>query len=136
MLDIKKTVSDGRTELILEGRLDAVTAPELDALERRMTAEIYQKHNVALTGISIYSVNLSDAETSELYHPVKDEVMAYDNVLQIHGFYANKEKKTVNLDVILDFALPDREAEFAAIKAELAETYPDWQFNLTMDIDA
>ena len=31
MLDIKKTVSDGRTELILEGRLDAVTAPELDA---------------------------------------------------------------------------------------------------------
>ena len=31
MLNIKKTISDGRVELTLEGRLDAVTAPELDA---------------------------------------------------------------------------------------------------------
>ena len=56
--------------------------------------------------------------------------------MQLHGFYADKERKTVNLDVILDFALPDREASFAAIKNELTEAYPGWTFHLTMDIDA
>ena len=39
---------------------ESMTAPALDVLERRITADIYQKYGVALTGISIYAVNLSD----------------------------------------------------------------------------
>ena len=31
MLDIKKTVADGKAEFVLEGRLDTVTAPEFEA---------------------------------------------------------------------------------------------------------
>ena len=38
--------------------------------------------------------------------------------------------------MILDFALPDRDAAFAAIRTELENAHPDWTFNLTMDIDA
>lgn len=115
---------------------DTLKADEIDLLQRQLSADVYVKHGVILTAVGIYSRNTQDDEIKELRSGVTRLVSAHDGVLQIHGFYANKEKKTVNLDVILDFALPDREAEFAAIKAELAKTYPDWQFNLTMDIDA
>ena len=64
--------------------------------QRRMTAEIYQKHNVALTGISIYSVDLSDPETDALFHQVHDEVMADENILQIHGFTLDKRLRDVD----------------------------------------
>ena len=37
-----------------------ISAPALDVLERRITADIYQKYGVALTGISIYAVDLDD----------------------------------------------------------------------------
>ena len=115
---------------------DTMDAAEIDLLERQLGAEIYKKHGVLLAAIGIYSHNTKDDEIKELRSGVTRLVSAHEGVLQLHGFYANKELKTVNLDVILDFALPDRNASFAAIRAELENAYPDWTFHLTMDIDA
>ena len=115
---------------------DTMDAAEIDLLERQLGAEIYKKHGVLLAAIGIYSHNTKDDEIKELRSGVTRLVSAHEGVLQLHGFYANKEQKTVNLDVILDFALPDRNASFAAIRAELENAYPDWTFHLTMDIDA
>ena len=114
---------------------DTMTAPELDMLERRMTTDIYKKHGVSLTGISIYSVNLSDAETSELYHQVKDEVMAYDNVLQIHGFLLDKENATVIFDLVIGFGEKDRHALIERILDDLSKRHPDYHFIIHLDMD-
>ena len=115
---------------------DTLNAEEIDLLERELSAEVYIKHGVLLTAIGIYSHNTQDDEIKELRSEITRRVSAHDGVLQLHGFYANKETKTVNLDVILDFELPDRSASFAAIRQELESAYPDWKFKLTMDIDA
>ncbi len=115
---------------------DTMDAAEIDLLERQLGAEIYKKHGVLLAAIGIYSHNTKDDEIRELRSGVTRLVSAHEGVLQLHGFYANKEAKSVNLDIILDFSLPDREKAFAAIRAELEEAYPEWNFNLTMDIDA
>ena len=114
---------------------DTLDAAEIDLLERQLAADVYMKHGVILTAVGIYSHNTKDDEIKELRSDVTRRVSAHEGVLQIHGFYANKETKTVNLDVILDFALKDRYAAFAAIREELETAYPDWQFILTMDID-
>ena len=80
---------------------ESFTAPELDTLERKMTVDIYHRFGVVLTGISIYSVNLSDPETDELFHAVHDEVMGYEEVLEIHGFHLNKDSGTAIFDLII-----------------------------------
>ena len=112
-----------------------ITAPELDALERRMTAEIYQKHNVALTGISIYSVDLSDPETDALFHQVHDEVMADENILQIHGFMLDKKTSTAVFDLVVSFDVDDRQALIDQIVRKLSEQHPKYHFIVNPDND-
>lgn len=114
---------------------ESFTAPELDALERRMSGDIYQKYGVILTGISIYSVNLSDPETDELFHAIHDEVMDYEHVLQIHGFHLDKATRTVTFDLIISFDVRDRSAYLDEIVATLKKKYPHYTFFVTLDSD-
>ncbi len=115
---------------------DTLNAEEIDLLERQLSADVYVKHGVLLTAIGIYSHNTQDDAVKELRSDITRRVGAHEGVLQMHGFYANKEAKTVNLDIILDFSLPNREEAFNAIRSELMQAYPEWTFHLTMDIDA
>lgn len=114
---------------------NTMTAPELDALERRMTAEIYEKHGVALTGISIYSVDLSDPETDALFHQVHDKVMQNKDILQIHGFLLDKEKSTAIFDLVVSFDVKDRQAFLDNIVKELSEEHPKYHFIVNLDND-
>lgn len=114
---------------------DTLSAEEIDEMERRIAQNVYEKHGVLLTGIGIYSMNTTDDEIKSLRAAVIRTVTSHEGVLQIHGFYYNKENKTVNLDIILDFELEDREGTFAAIQKELSQKFPDITFRLTMDID-
>ena len=114
---------------------ETMTAPQLDALERRMAADIYCKYQVILTGISIYSVNLSDPETDELFHAIHDEVMDYEHVLQIHGFHLDKETRAVTFDLIISFEAKNRQGLLAEITQTLTKKYPSYQFYITLDSD-
>lgn len=114
---------------------DTLTAEEIDDMERRIALNVYEKHGVLLTGIGIYSMNTTDDEVKEMRSAVTRAVMSREGVLQLHGFYYNKETKTVSLDVILDFELEDRDRTFAEIEKDLREKFPQTEFRLTMDID-
>ena len=57
-------------------------------------------------------------------------------MLQVHGFYLNKETKTVSVDVILDFSTPDMHEETEQIKKELSVVFPQYNFHVINDIDA
>ena len=115
---------------------DTMTADEIDSMDRRIAQNVYMKHGVAMTGISIYSVNTTNDAVKEMRSKVTRMVMSHDGVLQVHGFYVNMEKKTLNLDVILDFDLEDRAGTFKAICDEIQAAYPDYHLQMTMDIDA
>ncbi|MBQ7161075.1 MAG: cation transporter [Clostridia bacterium] len=114
---------------------DTMTADEIDLMERRIAGNVYKKHGVILAGIGIYSVNTKDDHAAEVRSDVTHRIAAHDGVLQIHGFYYDEERKLINADVILDFELPDRDAEFAAICEELHAAYPEYTVGLTMDVD-
>lgn len=115
---------------------DAMTADQIDKMERDISAAVYLKHGVIMAGIGIYSLNTSDDETQNIRSKVIELIAKHDYVLQIHGFHYDKEKKTVGVDVILDFETPDMQAEYEAIKKELASEFPDYTFNVIMDLDA
>lgn len=112
-----------------------LSAVELDVLERRITSEIYEKYQVALTGISIYSVDLDDPETDNLFHSIEKEVMADEHVLQIHGFNLDKNTKTVVFDLIVSFDVDDRKAYYQKIVEKIRKNHPDYTFYIALDTD-
>lgn len=114
---------------------NTMTAPALDILERRITAEIHQKFGVILTGISVYAVNLSDPETDTLFHQVEEEVMAHEHVLQIHGFTLDKVSKNAVFDLVISFDLKDRQSLYHKILDELHAKHPGYHFYVTLDND-
>ena len=114
---------------------DTMTADEIDLMERRIAEKVYLAHGVIMTGIGIYSVNTKDDRVAAVRSDVTHRIAAHEGVLQIHGFYLDIERKSMNADVILDFALDDREGEFRRICEEIQAAYPDYKINLAMDID-
>lgn len=114
---------------------DTLTADELDAMERRIVHRVFQAHGVVLTGISIYATNTKDPEIAAIRKRVTELVTAHEGVLQVHGFFVDKVNKLLQLDVILDFSLKDRQQTFSAIRSEVAAAYPDYHITMTMDID-
>ena len=114
---------------------DTMTAAEIDAMARRVAENVYQKHGILMTGVGIYSFNTTDDAVENLRREVARIVQSHEGVLQIHGFFADMEQKTVRLDVILDFALEDREKCFAQIREDLQQAFPDYTFMLALDLD-
>ena len=68
---------------------------------------------------------------NEIYHIVR----SHDNVLQIHGFFVDKEKKKISLDYIMDFAADDLKGEYGRIYDEIKARYPDFDLRLNLDVN-
>ena len=115
---------------------DYMTADEIDDMERRIAAKVYEKHKVIMAGIGIYSLNTKNDDIKSLKSRVISLIATHDSVLQVHGFYFNKDTMTVNVDIILDFETPNMQAEIENIKNELKASFPQYSFNIIMDLDA
>lgn len=114
---------------------DEMTATEIDKMERRISKNVYEKHKLPLTSISIYAMNTSTEETKAIRAKVNEIVMGFEGVLQTHGFRADPEERTITMDIILDFDVKDRKAVFENIRAALQKAFPDYTLQLTLDID-
>ena len=115
---------------------DTLTAKEIDKLSRQIQSVIYKEHGVIIAAVGVYSVNTTDDEAAKLHEDIRKRVMSHEGVLQMHGFYVDMEAKAVTFDVIIDFAVDDREKLFGEIKNEIASAYPDMLLHIALDIDA
>ncbi|MCR5031697.1 MAG: cation diffusion facilitator family transporter [Lachnospiraceae bacterium] len=115
--------------------LDTYSASELDDLLRRITAAVYEKHNVYLTAIGVYSTNTKDPKAVEMRNNISHLAFQEPYVLQIHGFYVNFEKKLVRFDAVISFDAPSRRAVYESLLQKMQQAYPDYTFEIAMDID-
>ena len=58
----------------------------------------------------------------------------FPQVLQTHGLLVDEEKKTVSLDVIVDFDHDAAETR-ERIRKRLEERFPDYAFGIILDAD-
>lgn len=114
---------------------DTMTVDEVDKLTRRIQADVYLKTGVILTGIGVYSFNTSDDEAVKIRNTVQEKVLEHEWALQMHGFYADTDNKTVRFDVVLSFDVDKTEA-VTTICEEMKTLYPDFVFTVIPDIDA
>ncbi len=115
---------------------DTMNAIEIDDLTRRITEKVLKKHKVILLAIGIYSFNTKDKEVLKIRQNIAKIVNSHEGVLQIHGFYLNKETKTISFDLIIDYERKDREELYKIIYEKVKKEYKDYKINMTLDIDA
>jgi len=114
---------------------DTYSADRLDQLIRSIQVKVYEEHHVILTAIGVYSVNTKDAEIIEAYKKVKDLVLSHEYVRQIHGFYMDKEKKTLRFDIVVSFDAKDRRAVYGKVIEAVGKEYPGYELQVAMDTD-
>ena len=115
---------------------DTMTVERLDQLERDITQKVMSEHGVILTGISVYSMNTKNDAAAQTQQDIRRTVMSHDHVLQMHGFYMDDAAKEIRFDVVIDFAAPDRVAEYRAIVTEIENKFPGYAVTVTLDVDA
>ena len=114
---------------------DTLSADDLDKLLRNLTVEVYQKHDVILTAIGVYSVNTRDPEAAAARERVSALVLGEPYVLQVHGFYLDKAEKTLRFDFVVSFDAPDRAQVYRAVCEKVQQAYPDYTLQVVMDTD-
>ncbi len=115
---------------------DTLSANRIDELTREIAMKVYEKHSIVMEAVGIYSVNTTDPEIIAIRRHVMNMIYSHDHILQIHGFRADTQKKTISVDVIIDFSAPDRKAVYKHIVKDIEETYPDYSVHVSMDIDS
>ena len=114
---------------------DTLSADDLDKLLRKIMVEVYQKHNVILTAIGVYSVNTSDPEAAAAREAVSRIVLAHPHVLQMHGFYLDRAEKTLRFDFVVSFNASDRGQVYREVCEAVQKAYPDYTLQVAMDTD-
>lgn len=114
---------------------DTMNAAEIDELTRKITHEVYKKHGVILTAVGIYSYNTNDMEAIKIRGAISDIVSSYKSVLQMHGFYYNKNEDMISFDIILDYDDKNKEETYNEIYNKVKDLYPNSKLNIILDSD-
>ncbi|MBR1413895.1 MAG: cation transporter [Bacilli bacterium] len=113
---------------------DNLTASDIHKLTNQISYKIYQEYGIILT-VGVYASNTSD----KISKSIKDELFRlaskYKHILQIHGFYVDKENDTVYFDIVMDF----EEENPLIIRDEiiniLQKKYPKYTYLGVIDAD-
>ncbi len=112
-----------------------MNAKELDKLERSITEKVMKETGVIITGVSIYAVDQNDEEAKEIEAKVREVAGAYPEVLEIHGFFLDRDEGNYRFDVIIDYDNKNREEVYNKIVKELETAYPQYRVCATLDVD-
>ncbi len=114
---------------------DTFSASELDVLIREITVKVYRECNVILTAVGVYSANTTDEEVIAIRERIRGAVLSYPNVIQMHGFYLDRENSMIRFDLVISFDEKDRRALYEKIISELKEMLPGYELEVALDTD-
>lgn len=112
---------------------DTFTADRIDEITRQIQDRVYQEHNIAIVSIGIYSVNTKDERIIETRNNIAKTVTAHPEILQMHGFFVDFDKKDIRFDLVLDF-VPNMHEIFKQAIAEVQKLYPEYRIVANMDV--
>ena len=113
---------------------DTLNVDDVDKITRRIQVNVFRRTGIVLTGIGVYSYNTSDDEAARMRNSIQKAVLTHDWALQMHGFYADTEKKTLRFDVVLSFDVERKEA-LTILYGEISALYPDYEILIVPDVD-
>ena len=112
---------------------DATTAKEIHTLTRKISEEIFKEFGIILT-LGIYASNNS-GKAKAIKEKLEEIIKDYTDVLQLHGFYLDDEKKQVSFDIIIDFKCENSENVKNEIIDKIKKAYPEYEYAVVLDTD-
>lgn len=111
---------------------DDMRASRIHELTRRISEDVYQEFRIIIT-IGIYAANTHDRykPMRRTLHEIAEE---YPDILQIHGFYVDEERKLVTFDLVVEFKA-DNDAVRAGVVERMKRAYPEYEYNVLIDAD-
>ncbi|MBQ7641203.1 MAG: cation transporter [Acholeplasmatales bacterium] len=116
------------------GVSDELTAKEIQTIERNISGLLYSKYNTIMT-VGVYAENLSDEFSKDVYNKIVNIVNKYEYVLQIHGFYIDKDTKLLNYDLVISFDDPSPNETINKIREETLKIIEGYQVIINYDQD-
>ncbi len=113
---------------------DTLRVDDVDRITRRIQTDVFRKTGVILTGIGVYSYNTADNAAAQMRNEIQKTVMSHEWALQMHGFYADTENKTIRFDVVVSFDI-DRKEAIETLYGEIRGLYPDFELLIVPDVD-
>lgn len=114
---------------------DTWTADKIDAVTRRITAEVYERHNVIMAAIGIYSVNTKHDSAAQIREKVSAIVHEHKDILQMHGFFVDEAAHLMRFDLIVSFDSPNMRTMFDHVVADVREAFPGYDVQVQFDFD-
>ena len=114
---------------------DTLRADELDPLIRKITMNVYNKLNVIMTAIGVYSINTKDPEAVAVREKVYAIAKSTPYVLQTHGFYLDKKEETLRFDLVISFDATDRRQVYEEVYRKIEKEFPGYRLEIAMDTD-
>ena len=111
-----------------------LTAREVQTIERNITVMMYQKYNTIMT-VGIYADSTETEMSKHIHNTLVNLIKNYKNVMQLHGFFVDEEKRFCNFDLVISFDEENPEEVIKHIKEQMEKTYPDYTFMVNLDSD-
>ena len=111
---------------------DTFTADQIDRITRTISERVYEEHNVAMVSVGVYSINTKNEAASKVRTEISKIARNHTEVLQIHGFFVDFEKKAISFDMVLDF-VPNRKEVFDTALSEIKAAFPEYTISANMD---
>ena len=113
---------------------DDMRAKELQYLERSIAFELYARYGIIVT-VGIYASNDETEFSTEMKNYIISLTDGEPNVLQMHGFYLDDEKKICIFDIIVNFDEANPDDVKDRILNSLKEKYPEYSYHIIIDSD-
>ena len=92
----------------------------------------YMAFGIILT-VGIYASNTVGEVFTEMKQTLSDIVQEYPEILQMHGFYVDTEKKLVYFDLIIDFKAENKEETANDVAVRMKEQFEEYEFIVVLD---
>ncbi len=112
---------------------DTMTAQEIHGLTRCITEKIYNDFGIIMT-VGIYASNTLDERVMHIKAYLEQTVSRYPEILEMHGFYAEPDRRQAAFDLVIDFKA-DASAVMQEVSKHMQERFPDYRFNIVLDSD-
>lgn len=113
---------------------DTMTIEEAYVITKPLNVKLLREYGVFMY-FGFYSINTTDPEIVSMREFLYSQALCMKDILQIHAFYVNKERKFMSFDVVFDFDCKDQYAVEQELRRILKEQYPDYRVEMLPDKD-
>ena len=114
---------------------DSWTANKIDSVTRKISANVFEKHHVAMAAVGIYSANTASEESANVRAKISEVLRTCEGILQIHGFFLDEKTKTVRFDLVVSFDVPNLHQAFDSAVNAVQNALPEYTIQAQLDTD-